>query len=1061
MRNLKKIVRNFLFPETGKVYTYTRIALSCIVLLSFSFGLYAQTVVKGKVTDNNGEPLGGVSVYLKSTSTGVSTGEDGSFAFTINSSLPATLSISYVGYNTLDVEVFSVEEPLIITLQENVNLLDEVFITAGGGNTQKRSQDYASTKLSSTKLVAGKSISIAGGLTAKVPGLQVNAITSGVNPSYRLTLRGNRSINGDNQALIVIDNAVANSAILNNINPEDVEDVHILNGAAGATLYGSEASNGVIIVTTKKGQKGKPVIKASHTLTFEQVSFFPKMQTRFGQGSQADAQLFDPIENQQYGPAFDGSERELGYPLENGQQQYTTYAAKDDRKKFWETGVQNQSDLSISFGNNNYTSYVSAQYLDVTGTTPFDKYSRVSIRLNNTQKILDNLNLSYNASYVENIYDITTATSNTYSDLVNVPANIPLTSYKDFDNNIWATPEGWYNPWYRNPYWRASIYRNDTKNTYLTGNVDLKWDVLSWLSVLYRGAISHRFHQSKQHVDKYTFSDYARTVQGKTNLAGYVYDAGINTYRYNQDFQLKIDKDIANFSIDFTLGVSNVYKDYADTHFSASGLVVPGLYNISNRSIDPSVENTIRHSRNYGVWGDFVGGYKNWLFLHLTGRNDWTSVLAPKNRSYFYPSVGVSFVPTDAFAALKGNDILGYLKLRAAWSQIGNVNVSAHSLDATYDSSTGYSNGTYFRESSSLVSPDLKPEITTGYEFGAEFSFWKNLAKVDVSYYFTSTTGQAISASIAPSTGYTGFLLNTGEVTNNGIEASLRLNPISEKDWDLDIGANYTHNKNLLKELHPDTKRIGVNGSGVIFAEEGYELNQIIVSDYDRVPEKDEDGKPYPAELVGKVIVDKNTGYPSAAAVSAHQGNTTPVHRLGLDFTLRWKQFTVSSVFEYRGGFYVAAIDQGTLMDFSGSSARSAYYNRERFVFPNSAYLNSEGNYVDNTNVTISDGGVGFWTNSTYNRGIYSNYVYAGDYWKWRELSLSYQVPKSILGKVANIIKDIRISVQGRNLLLWLPPANEYSDPDYSANDNNAIGVSTLAQSPPTRYFGGTISITF
>jgi TonB-linked SusC/RagA family outer membrane protein len=1049
---------NTLFPITKNVYAY----LLCIIFLSFSAGLYSQTVVKGKVVDENNVALVGVSVYIKSTTIGVSTSDEGNFTLITNQSLPLPLTISYVGYRTLEIEVFSVEEPLTVTLQENINLLDEVYITAGGGSALKRSQDYASTKLTSEKLVAGKSTSIAGSLTAKVPGLQVNAITSGVNPNYRLTLRGNRSINGENQALIVIDNAVANSAILNNINPEDVENVQILNGAAGATLYGSEASNGVLIVTTKKGHRGKPVIKASHTLTLEQVSFFPKMQDRFGQGTQADAQVFDPIENQQYGPAFDGSERELGYPLENGEQQYTTYSAKDDRKKFWETGVQNQSDLSISFGNERSTSYVSAQYLTVTGTTPFDKYSRVSVRLNNSQKILDNLNLLYSANYVENNYDITSATSTVYDALTQIAANIPVTSYKDFENYIWATPEGWYNPWYRNPYYAASVYRNDSKNTYLTGNVELKWDIAPWLSALYRGAISHRYYQSKQRDAKYTYSDYARTVHGKTNLPGYVYDAHANTYRYNHDFQIKIDKDVNNFNLNLTLGLSNVYKDYATTSISASGLVIPGLYNIGNRSVDPGVGNSISYSRNYGVWGDFVGSYKKYLFLHVTGRNDWTSVLAPKNRSYFYPSIGVSFIPTDALGFLKDSEVIDYIKLRAAWSKTGNVNISAHSLEATYGSSTGYSNGTYFRESSDLVSPDLKPEITTGYELGIEFSLWKNLAKVELTHYFTSTTGQAISAAIAPSTGYTGFLLNTGEVTNKGTEASLRLNPVREKDIDLEIGANYTHNKNLLKELHPDTKRIGVNGSGVIFAEEGYELNQIIVSDYARVPEEDEDGNPYPKELVGRVIVDKNTGYPSLASVSAHQGNTTPKHRLGLDFTLRWKQFTLSSVFEYRGGFYVAAISQGGSMDFSGSSARSAYYNRERFVFPNSAYLNSEGNYIANSNVTISDGGAGFWTNSTYNRGAYSNYVYAGDYWKWREISLSYQVSRSFLEKISNkFIKDVRISVQGRNLLLWLPPSNEYTDPDYSANDNNAIGVSTLAQSPPTRYFGGTVSITF
>jgi outer membrane receptor protein involved in Fe transport len=584
---------------------------------------------------------------------------------------------------------------------------------------------------------------------------------------------------------------------------------------------------------------------------------------------------------------------------------------------------------------------------------------------------------------------------------------------------------------------------------------------------LYRGSISHRFYQSKQYNDKYTYSDYAQKVQTKTNIAGSVYDGQVNTYRYNHDFQLALNKDINDFNLSLTLGLSNVYKDYKNTEIEALGLVIPGLFNISNRSVDPSVESNLEYSRTYGVWADFVGSYKKYLFLHLTARNDWTSLLPVKSRSYFYPSIGVSFVPTDAFDFLKNNNTLGYLKLRAAWSQTGNVNIGPHKLLATYDSSAGYSNGTYFRESASLVSSDLKPEITTGYEFGTEFSLWKDFAEVQFNYYFTSTKGQAISAAIAPSSAYTSYLLNTGEVTNKGIEVSLRLNPIRERDWNLEAGANYTHNKNFLKELHPDTKRIGVysgtgtTNSSVIFAEEGYELNQIIVTDYARVPEKDANGVPYPKELVGKVIVDKNTGYPSLSTEAAHMGNTVPKHRLGLNLNLRWKQFSLGLLFEYRGGYYFASISQGNTADFTGASARSAYYNRECFVFPNSAYLNDAGEYVANTNVTVSDGGSGFWTNSTYNRGAYSNYVYSGDYWKWRELSLSYRVPQSVLAKISNVIKDITVSVQGRNLFLWTPASNEYTDPDYSANDSNAIGVSTIAQTPPTRYFGGTVSITF
>jgi TonB-linked SusC/RagA family outer membrane protein len=1051
------------------------------VFFFLSVGAFSQTTVRGKVLDGNSEPLVGASVIVKSSSQGTVTDFDGNFSISLNQSLPITLVVNYLGYDTQEIAVTDARNPLTITLREDVRTLDEVVVTAGGIFRARREQGYSTVKVTDAELIAGKSPTLAGGLSAKIPGLQINAISSGVNPNYRLVLRGNRSITGNNQALIVVDNAIVSNDFLNSINPQDIDNIQVLNGAAGSALYGSEASNGVLLVTTRTGAKGRPQIKVSHTTTFEQVNFFPKLQTRFGQGATADAQLFDPIENQQFGPAFDGSTRELGYPLVNGDQQYAVYSpASNGRNSFWETGVQNQSNISFSFGNDNITSFISAQYLDATGTTPGDKFNKVSLRMNNTQKILENLNLAYNVSYVENNYDITNYTSGIYSQLTQISANIPVTDYKDWQNNKWADPEGWYNPWYRNPYWTAANYRDESKDTYLTGKVELKYDITPWLSALYRASISNRYYQTHQYGAKLTYSDYARTVHTKTNLAGYVYDRGYNKYRLNQDFQVALNKSIGDISLNLTVGASNVSNNSKSVLVAASGLLIPGLYNIGNRLGDatiptgsagasanmsgiPADPNAIIHSRNYGFWGDFVIGWSNYLFLHLTGRNDYTSLLSEENRSYFYPAADVSFIVTDAIDALKGNETLDYLKLRAAWSRVGNVNIDPFSLYPAYNSTVGFSNGTYFRESSQLVL-ELKPEITSGYEVGAEFRLLKNLADVSLTYYHTNTTDQAIEASIANSSGYSNLLLNAGIVTNDGVEASLRLNPIRTKEWNFHIGGNYTYNRNFLEELYPGLPRIGVNGSSVIYAVKGEELNQIFVSDYARVPEIEADGTVNPKELVGKVIINPLTGYPASASESQLLGNTTPHHRLGLDFNLRWKNFTLSSVFEYRGGYFFASHDMGASLDFSGASARSAYYNRERFVFPNSVYKDpATGQYVENNNITISDGRYTMWTSSTYNRtGARSNYVYPGDYWKWRELAISYQLPNNLVRDLTNnAVQDITISLQGRNLLLLTPPANEYTDPDYSANDNNATGVTTLDQSPPTRYFGGTISLTF
>lgn len=1043
-------IRN-LFSNTFFFSIKKKFFCSFLIVLAGSFQLYGQTSIKGKVIDENGEPVIGASVIVESnTNEATLTNIDGSFSVTTRKALPVKLTVKFIGSLTQEITVNDAIKPLSITLKTDDKTLDEVVITAGGIIRARREQGYSTTKLTNAELTAGKSPTLAGGLTAKIPGLQVNAISSGVNPNYRLVLRGNRSITGNNEALIVVDDAIVSGDFLNNINPEDIEELQVLNGASGATLYGSEASNGVLLVRTKKGTKGKPQIRLSHTLSLEQISFNPKLQSRFGQGSTADDQIFEAHENQQYGPAFDGSLRALGYPLENGEQQYTTYSAKSDRENFWDTGVRNQTDVSVSFGSENSTSYISAQYLDASGTTPKDKYSKISLRFNNTQRILPNLNVSYNASYVENNYDITNYTSTIYDLLMNAPANVPVKSYKNWQTDKFASPDGWYNPWYENPYWYIDNGRGISKNTYLTGKIELKYDIKPWLSVLYRGTLSNRYYQNKSYLQRLDYSEYSLSVVKKKNIAGGVSDTHINKYNFNQDFQLALKKSVDDLSFNLTLGFAHNNKTEKTTPHSVDGLTIPGLYNSSNRSTVLGGYAPIYDQRSYGAWGDLVTGYKNYLFLHLTGRKDWTSLLARGNWSYFYPSADVSFIPTDAFSALKESKVLTYAKIRAAISRTGNVNIDPYSLTTPYTSVTGYANGTYFREGNSLVSPNLRAEITTGYEAGTELRFWRELLNFEFTYYRTSTKGQTIYASIPASSGYQNFLLNTGEVTNEGIETSVKFNPIRTKDWNLTLGANYTHNKNLLVSLYPGINRIGVNGSGIIFAEEGYELNQIIVTDYKRDDQ-------------GRVIVDPNTGYPSQSSETVHAGNTTPKHRLGVDLSLRWKNFSISALFEYRGGYYYAAHNLGANLDFTGASARSAYYNRERFVFPNSSYEdpNNPGQYIENTNITISDGGSGFWTNSTYNRGVRTNYVYSGDYWKWRELAISYKVPQSFIKKISPYLQDVTISAQGRNLFLWTTKSNEYTDPDYSANDNNAIGVASLAQTPPTRYFGGTLSVTF
>ncbi|MDR1919808.1 MAG: SusC/RagA family TonB-linked outer membrane protein [Tannerellaceae bacterium] len=1058
MASLLSLVRGRLCLLTGRKHT-------CVFLLLFifSFAAYSQTTISGKVIDELSSPVIGASVTIKGGLEGSATDLDGAFTFTSSKALPVTLVVSYIGYKKQEV-VYGRTGVLQIVLQEDVNTLDEVVVSAGGIFRSRREQGYTTTKVTADELTASRPATIGAGLTGKVPGLQINALSSGVNPTYRLVLRGNRSLTGNNTALVVVDNAVVSSEVLSSLNPEDIEDIQVLTGAAGATLYGSEASNGVLLITTKKGKTfGKPEIRVAHTTNFQQINFFPQLQERFGQGTRADGQHYDPIENQQFGPPFDGSERPLGYPLENGDQQYTTYDVKEGngRNDFWNTGVQNQTDLSVSFGTEKVTSFISAQYLTATGTTPGDKFDRISIRLNNTISPLKGLDISYTANYVENNYDITQASSSIYSQLTQISANIPVTDYKDWENNKWATHDGWYNPWYRNPYMTAATYRRDRKDVYVTGKAEAKYTITPWLYVLYRAALSTRNDETKSVEPKATLSDYSLNVQTKTNLVGRVEDSFLRRSRFNQDFLIGLSKTVSDISLNLILGASNSNNTSKTLSVYASGLVIPDLYNISNRSgqANPTEENT--HYRNYGFWGDFVAGYKQYLFLHLTARNDWTSLLSKENRSYFYPSADLSFVPTDAFGALQDHPVLDFLKLRAAISKTGNVNINPYQLNPTFNSLTGYSSGTYYSMSGRLVSKSLMPEITEGWEVGTDFRLFDEAIDAQINYYYTATTGQAILASVARSSGFGDYLVNVGKVTNRGLEVTAHYTPLRTSDLTLSVGGNYTNNKNILEEMPEGMETVSINGSAYIFADKGSEVNQIIVTDYNRVPEKDANGQPQ--KYAGKVIVDPNTGYPSLSTQSVRAGNTTPKHRLGLDLKFRWKDFTFTTLFEYRGGYYAIAYDLGRSLDFSGASVRSAFYNRDRFVFPNSVYQDQAGEYVENTDITVADGGSGFWSMGSYNRSVYRNYVYAADYWKWREVALSYQIPKSVIGKIPGIA-GASISVQARNLFLWTSKSNEYTDPDYSNTeraDDNAIGVSTMGQTPPTRQFGGTISLTF
>lgn len=1044
--------------------------LSLVLVFGVSLIALSQTkLVTGRVIGANGQPLEGATVRVEgSQSAATATNEKGDFSILAKDG--STLSITAIGFKAGKIKVTSARTNYSVTLEESINIMDEVIVTAGGIKAKRKELGTSSTVIRTEVLTAGKSPSIAGGLQGKVAGLQINNTGGGVNPNYRLILRGQRSLTGNNQALIVLDNVIVPTAMLGNLNPEDVEDIVVLNGSGAAALYGSQASNGALIVTTKKGRKGVTQINVSHTITVEKVAFYPKIQTKFGAGGTGygtdpnGQPVFSYLENQSYGPAFDGSKRPLGPPLEDGSQDSTYYRFYDGHNKFWVNGIINQSDVSLTNGDDNSTFYLSGQFASQNGTTPGDSYNRSILRLNGTRKLGNSFNITYATSYTQNRYDITTQTAAMYDQMLNMPANVDITRYSDWQHNKFANPNGFYNPWYPNPYFTAANNRSKQRNDYLTANVEVKYTTpVKGLDLTVRQGIVTRNYSNKNTVGAFKYTDYAKHTDGssKTDISASVTDGSNYTTELLSDVFAQYNKKVSEFNFKLIAGAQFKQDEAKYMGITANGLVIPGLFNVSNGVGTPSVSESNYKATNMGTYADLRIGYKNYLFLHASGRNDWTSTLSVANRSFFYPAVDLSFIPTDALDFLKNNNTISYLKLRAGWSKVGQVNLpgfsttfGAYSLLPTVASANGFPYGSLagYTIGNTLVSNNLKPEITKGYEFGFDINLLKDMITANVTWYNTKTSNQTVATGVSGTTGFSSLLTNTGETQSSGLEITAHITPIKKKDWTVTVGGNYTYLDNKVLSISADLPKLALatygNGAGS-YAVPGLAFPSIMGYDYLR------DGS-------GHVIVDATTGLPTKSDTISVLGNAVAKNKLSFDGSIRYKNFRLSFLFEYRGGYQIFN-NLGQAMDWSGTGYRTAIYDRQRFVFPNSVILNpSTGTYTKNTNITVANGNGnnGFWTDGI-NRDVTSNYVTSADFWKLREVSLSYEVPFSVLAKT-KFIKGLTISVQGRNLAVWMAKDNYYTDPEYSdsGNDSNGVGL-TGYQTPPSKYFGATVSLKF
>ena len=1051
-----------------------------LVALSMQFSFAQEKTVTGTITDGK-LPLSGANVVIKGSAKGVSADLDGKYS--IKAKPGDVLVVSFSGYEKKSVTVGSANS-YNVTLKESSKVLEDVVITGAMGIKRTKDQVTSAQKqIGARELTQASNPNAIQSLAGKVSGLQVNTTSQGVNAGTRIVLRGNRTITGDNQALIVIDGAISSSTVLGQLPPDVIENLNIVKGAQGAALYGAQGVNGVIIVTTKKGtKKDKFTFGFNSSVDFENVNFVPETQMQYGQGWASDPGFDDPSipgvlstfvpwENGSWGPAFNTpgfpAQVPVGLPQADGNFFFSDWKPiKDNIKQFFQTGTVYQNGFNFNVGGE-------------------DSYAFLSVNRQTTDFVVDGDNLVRNSflfkagkkfgkfSIDGNINYITQTTSETdsdlFDDLIQTASNVPVSRFKNSGN------EGHWTVYAQNPYWITKAVRNDARSNTINGVISLGYKLNKNIDLSYTANVQVRNTDAQSHRDAFTnigttfsiapYTYYGADAETYEALGG---SASTSSYFANQSSTRNIYGDLlVNFDYELTkdLGLKfNLGNNIQDRMFritsqGGSNLDVPGFYHINNvlNPANPStLDNRFVQSRIVAGFVNADLNYKNYLFLNATARIEQFS--AVKN-SYFYPSVGVSFIPTKAIESLKNNKVLNYAKLNASYTSVGNTSaVGVYQTNELTSIPAGFPFGDLaaLQYNRAPTDPNIKPEFVNTFEVGAQLGFFNDRITLEGSYYVANTKDLITRATASSASGNSSILTNVGELENKGFEIDLGFTPIKTNNFKWDIRTNYTTYKTKVVSLAAGATSVNLqsNTQVGIFAEVGEEFPLI-------------KGTAFVRDGAGNIIVDAN-GVPQRTSSFQKLGKGVPDYILGLTNSFEYKGFRLTAVADLRVGASAYSFARNLLL-FTGGDMDTAGFDRTQgIVVPGSVTTTGAVNTTPVASDASSVGVLNYFT-TTYRAVGEANVIDAAAL-KIRELALSYSLPKKLIEKAG--LESFRIGINARNPFIFLADgsllkANNgienrgYADPESSNTTGNAQGIINIGQYPSTRTFGFTMNLTF
>jgi TonB-linked SusC/RagA family outer membrane protein len=1026
--------------------------------------------VKGLVKHENGAALEGIAVKTRNSKKNTVTNNRGEFELG-DMNEGEVLTFSGVGFETKEVAVGN-EARLDVTLQVKVNVLDEVVITALGIRREEKALGYAVTKVSGENLTNALSNNWTEALSGKVAGLNLMRTNGGPAGSSKIVIRGESSLAGNSEALIVVDGVVISSSSgrrtgngngayqgddaavdfgssLSDINPEDIETVTVLKGPGATALYGARGAGGAILVTTKQGrpkQKGIGVSFSSNT-AFEKTSTSPDYQNEYGQGD--GGQNYYSYGNTVDGTTTKGPSAAWG-PRFNGQSffQYdpvtrTTGATrtpwvpyKNNRDDFFVTGRTLTNSVSIDGGSGKTTARLSFTNLNNQWIIPNTGYKRNTVALSVNQKVTDKFTLSSRINFINRSSD-----------------NLPSTGYNNQTIMYWMMYQApnidlnWYKPYWvpgqegvlqnhpfsgnlDNPYLIAYEMLNKQDRNSLIANVQASYDFTPDLNLMLRTSID--------------MSNEARSQQRPKNTAKYqdgMYRTQ-NTFsqEITNDFMLKYSRTVKKFSLSGSVGGSMMKNRYNLNELRANRLLYPGIFNFSNSKDVPVAYPYKSEFAVNGLYTFLTASYDNFLFLDASGRNDWSSTLATPystdNVSFFYPSVNASAVLSQK---MRLPVFVSFLKLRASWAQVGNGGTIPYLTSYTYVSEPTFPSG--LSNPNTIANPNLQSELSTNIEFGTNIRLFNSRVNLDVSYYRNNTSKQIISAPVDRSTGYYYVVLNSGVVRNQGLEVEAKASVLkSKKGLNWDITGTYYTNKNKVLSLADSVETIvlqtGPGNRGSIEARIGGNMADLYGIGFQRSPD-------------GQIVY--NNGYPVLSQTAKYLGRITPAWKASVGNEFTYKNFRFNILFD--GQFGGKAYSLTNAIGMENGKLAATLPGRYNGLIGKGVKM-VDGKYVPNDIIAEN-----IWTYyGQYGRENLEANVFRTDFIKLREARIDYRFPAKFTGKLH--LQGAKIGIYGRDLFIFSHwPAY---DPEFATLGNGSIsGGFEIGQFPSTRTMGVSLNITF